>query len=171
GVPEAVRFGEALRGLARARTLGDGEREAHLHHPVALAIAVRAQQLWFRRVHGAINIVTRRNRVNLAASKLCMLVVVWSLWLGALVGATLKLASPHRSPFSWLLAGCVGALGGMVGVYAARFAGLTAAHPSSYYVAVALAAAGVVVLYAALSRWAHRRSAKHGRPTRPTLVF
>ena len=97
--------------------------------------------------------------------------MIWSLWLGALVGATMKLASPHRNAFSWLLAGCVGALGALAGVYASRFAGLTAEHPSSFYLAVALAAAGVVLVYAALSRWAHRRRALHGRPTRPTVVF
>ena len=100
-----------------------------------------------------------------------MLVVVWSLWVGALVGSTMKLASPHRNPFSWVLAGCVGALGGLVGVYAARFGGLTSTHRSSFYVAVAVAAAGVVLVYAAISRWAHRRATSRGRATRPTVIF
>ena len=97
--------------------------------------------------------------------------LVWSLWIGALVGATMKLASPHRNPFSWLLAGCMGALGALVGVYVARFGGLTAAHPSSFYCAVVLVAAGVVIVYAALSRWAHRRWTARGRATRPTVIF
>ena len=83
----------------------------------------------------------------------------------------MKLASPHRSAFSWLLVGCVGALGGLVGVYVARFTGLTAAHPSAFYCAVGLVAAGVVLLYAALSRWAHRRTTARGRATRPTMIF
>jgi uncharacterized membrane protein YeaQ/YmgE (transglycosylase-associated protein family) len=100
-----------------------------------------------------------------------MLVMVWSLWLGALVGATMKLASPHRNACSWLLAGCFGSLGALVGVYAARFAGLSAHHPAPFYVAVAITAAGVVLVYAGLSRWAHRRRALQGRATRPTVVF
>jgi uncharacterized membrane protein YeaQ/YmgE (transglycosylase-associated protein family) len=100
-----------------------------------------------------------------------MLVMVWSLWLGALVGATMKLASPHRNAFSWLLAGCVGALGALVGVYVARFAGLSDSHPSAFYLAVGVTAAGVMLVYAGLSRWAHRRRVAHGRPTRPTVVF
>jgi uncharacterized membrane protein YeaQ/YmgE (transglycosylase-associated protein family) len=127
-------------------------------------------------MHDERNIVMRRNRVNLGASKQSrgrsVLVVVWSLWVGALVGATMKLASPHRNPFSWLLAGCVGALGGLVGVYLARFCGLTAMRPTTYYLAVALSAAGVVLLYAALSRWAHGRARPvRGRITRASFLF
>jgi hypothetical protein len=83
----------------------------------------------------------------------------------------MKLASPHRNPCSWVLAGCVGALGGLVGVYAARFAGLSEMRPTSFFLAVAIAAAGVVLIYAAVSRWAHRRSVVHGRVTRPTMIF
>ncbi len=100
-----------------------------------------------------------------------MLVVVWSLWIGALVGATLKLASPHRNPLSWLLACCVGAFGALVGVYVARFNGLDDGRAFAFYLSVALAAAGVVLVYAALSRWAYRRSTQRGRTTRPTVVF
>jgi hypothetical protein len=100
-----------------------------------------------------------------------VMVMVRSLWLGAVVGATMKLASPHRNPLSWVLAGCVGALGGLAGVYAARFVGLSSLRPSSFYLAIAIAAAGVVLVYAGASRWAHRRLAARGRATRSTMIF
>ena len=99
-----------------------------------------------------------------------MLDVVWSLWIGALVGATLKLASPHQNALSWVLAALVGALGALVGVYVARIAGLPPAHRLAHHLAVGLCAAGVVVIYAVTSRALHRASRRR-RTTRPTIVF
>lgn len=102
--------------------------------------------------------------------------LIWSAWVGALVGAMLKMASPHRNPLSWIFAGAVGSLGGTVGVYVARYSGMTPARPVAFYLAVALSACGVVLAYAAISRRLHRATGaatgcEATRGTRPTIVF
>lgn len=99
-----------------------------------------------------------------------MLVIVYAIWIGALVASVLKLASPHRSVVSWLLAALVGSLGGVVGLFAARMVGIDASRPLACHVAEALAAAGLVMVYALVSRAIYGRRLRV-RPTRPTIVF
>ena len=100
-----------------------------------------------------------------------MLTCIYALWVGALVGTLLKLISPHRSASSWLFAGLVGALGGIAGLFVGRMAGLLERQWIASYLGVALCAAGVVMLWALVSRGIHRSRVRRGRGTRPTIVF
>ncbi|GAC1547987.1 MAG: hypothetical protein NVS3B10_11680 [Polyangiales bacterium] len=100
-----------------------------------------------------------------------MLVVIYALWIGSLVGVVLKLASPHRSMASWLFAALVGALGGIVGLFVGRMCGIAEHHRLACYGGVTLAAVAMVVAWAAGSRALHRSQVRKGRPTRPTIVF
>jgi len=95
-----------------------------------------------------------------------------AVWMGAMVGALLKLCSPHPNWVSWVVAALVGGAGAMLGLFVARLLGV-----NREYGATTLAVSGgiatiVMVLYAAISRAAIVRIARRtGRVSRPTLAF
>ncbi len=98
--------------------------------------------------------------------------VVWlSVWIGSLVGCLLKLASPHKNPWSWVVAALVGGAGGIVGLYAARVAGFGTEDELPTLMIASAGSATLVLLWAASSRAAYRAKRSRRRSTRPTIVF
>lgn len=97
--------------------------------------------------------------------------VVWlSVWLGSVVGCLLKLASPHKSPWSWVVAALVGGAGGIAGLYAARLAGFGTEDELPTLMIASAGGATLVLLWATVSRAAYRTK-RPRRRTRPTIVF
>jgi nitrate/nitrite transporter NarK len=115
--------------------------------------------------------VQRRESISLQSIE--VLTCIYALWVGALMGTLLKLTSPHRNVASWLFAGLVGALGGLGGLYFSRMFGLSEHQWVACFLGVALCAAGLVMLWALISRGVHRSRRRRGgtRGTRPTIVF
>ncbi len=98
--------------------------------------------------------------------------VISAIWIGALIACVLKLGSAHRSAASWIVACLVGSLGAMLGLFFARMLGFGQEHGTAALTAAGLCAAGLVILWAVISRvlWA-TRAQPVARATRPTIVF
>jgi hypothetical protein len=98
--------------------------------------------------------------------------VIYAVWIGALVGVVLKLASPHPNLGSWLVAGLVGGFGGMCGLYFARMLGVSRELQGHTLAIAGGVAAMAITIYAAVSRAVTRRTEKReGRPSRPSIAF
>jgi hypothetical protein len=97
--------------------------------------------------------------------------VLEAVWVGAMVGALLKLASPHRNFASWVFAALVGSLGGMLGLFIARLLGVNREAQATTLAVAGGIATIAVVLYAAISQIVVKRVARRtGRATRPTAA-
>ena len=98
--------------------------------------------------------------------------VIAAVWIGAIVGAILKLASPHPRLGSWLIAALVGGVGGMCGLFVARMLGVSRELPTRTYAVAAVVAAIAVLIYAMISRVVvGRLNRARGRRSRPTIAF
>lgn len=98
--------------------------------------------------------------------------VISAVWVGAFVGVLMKVASPHENWVSWAFSALVGGLGAIVGLFVARYLGVSREDDLRTLaiaggVAVMIMCGYVVVSRAAVRRL-HRRS---GRRTRPTIAF
>jgi hypothetical protein len=98
--------------------------------------------------------------------------VISAVWVGAFLGALMKIASPHGNWVSWVFAALVGGFGAVVGLFAARLLGVSR-EDDFRTLAIAGAFAVIVMIgYAIISRAALRRLIRRtGRMTRPTIAF
>lgn len=98
--------------------------------------------------------------------------VLSAVWVGAFLGALIKIASPHGNWVSWVFAALVGGLGAVVGLFAARLFGVSREDDFRTLMIAAVFAVIVMIAYAFVSRLALRRLIRRtGRPTRPTIAF
>jgi hypothetical protein len=101
-----------------------------------------------------------------------MMEVLEAIWMGAMVGALLKLASPHPRWTSYIFAALVGGVGAVAGLFVARVLGVNREYQSRTLAVAGGIATITVVLYAAISQYAVRRYARRtGRTSRPTVAF
>jgi hypothetical protein len=98
--------------------------------------------------------------------------LVAAVWIGLLIGAALKMASPHANWVSWIMAALVGGLGAMIGLFGARMLGFSNEDDLHTRVVSAIFAVLAMAAYAAISKVAVRRMIRRtGRSTRPTIAF
>ena len=98
--------------------------------------------------------------------------VLEAVWMGAMVGALLKLASPHPNWVSWVVSALIGSAGAVAGLFVARVLGVNREFQGTTLAVSGGIATITVVLYAAISQFAVRRWGRRtGRATRPTLAF
>jgi hypothetical protein len=105
-----------------------------------------------------------------------VLVVVYTLWIGAVVAAVFKLlllkfGSPHKRAASWLFACLIGSFGALAGLFVVRLFGIAEGRGLETFVGVGSSAAAVVILYAAITRGLERSAVRKGRPVRRTMLF
>lgn len=101
--------------------------------------------------------------------------VLSAVWVGAMLGALIKIASPHGNWVSWVFAALVGGFGAVVGLFVARLFGVSREDDFRTRVFAAVFAVVVMIAYALISRLVLRRmirrTGRTGRLTRPTIVF
>jgi len=98
--------------------------------------------------------------------------VLRAVWVGAVVGAFLKVLSPHPNWQSSVLAALVGGFGATVGLFISRLLGVAREREVTTLAVAGGIAAIVVVIYAWISDIAVRRIARRaGRITRPPYAF
>ncbi len=94
--------------------------------------------------------------------------VIAAVWVGAFVGALMKVASPHPNWVSWMVSALVGALGAVFGLFVARFVGVGREDNVRTLLVAGVLAIVTMCGYILVSRIVVRQL---DRTSRPTIAF